>query len=259
MPAVVASIRPTRLQLAFLAEWALFILFSAAQGKLGTSHQILIAVYPLIILYLAACALTVVSRHTRQLAQGWRLLGLALGLTVLDQASKTIVIALVPYQTSIPMINGWLHLAHERNPQGSWLASVLNVQSASTLNLAQLLLAVPFLFFSIPCHRYYTTTNRKSMWADMAFIGLFAGLASWICDIALRGYVTDFLNLPGLVTADFKDILVTLGIGALLAETLDNPKITWRWKGWRKELADLIHLGTNLLSFSIEELRKGRR
>ena len=258
MAGVVAFLRPTKLKLAFLAEWVLFILILAAQGKLEANHQILIAVYPLIILYLAACALTALSQHTQQLAQGWKLLGLALGFTILDQVSKVIVIAFVPYQTSIPIIDGWMQLAHEHNAQGSWLASVLNVQPVGIFNMMQWLLAVPFLCCSILCHRYYTITNRKSLWADVAFLGLFAGLASWMCDMAFRGYVTDFINLPGLVTADFKDIFVTLSVGAILAETLDNPKISWRWQGWRQEGEDLIHLGTNLLRFSIQELRKGR-
>jgi len=259
VPAVVAFLRPTKLKLAFLAEWVLFILISAAQGKLQESHQILVAVYPLIILYLAACVLAAWSQHTQQLAQGCRLLGLALGLIILDQVSKVIVIAFVPYQTSIPIIDGWLHLAHEHNPQGSWLASLFNVQAAGILNIMQWLLAVPFLFCSIACHRYYTVTHRKSLWADVAFLGLFAGLASWMCDMAFRGYIVDFINFPGLVTADFKDIFVALSVGAIFAETLDNPKLSWRWQGWRQEGEDLIHLGTNLLSFSIQELRKGRQ
>ncbi len=253
---VIAFLRPTRLKLVFLVEWVLFILITAAQGKLKTNHQILIAVYPLIIFYLSACALTALSQHTQQLAQGWKLLGLALGLTTLDQVSKAIVIALVPYQTSIPIIDGWLHLAHEHNPQGSWVVSAFNVQSVGIFNLMQWFLAVPFLCCSILCHRYYTTTNRKSLWADVAFLGLFAGFASWICDTAFRGYITDFINLPGLATADFKDILVTVGVAAIFVEALDNPELSWRWRGWRQEREDLVQLGANLLSFSIQELRK---
>jgi lipoprotein signal peptidase len=256
---IVAFLRPTRLKLAFLAEWVVFVLISVAQGKLQTSHHILTAVYPSILLYLAACALTAWSEHTQQLAQGWRLVGFAFVLTVLDQASKAMVIAFVPYQASIPIIDGWLHLAHEHNAQGSWVASVLNLQSGSIFHVMQWVLAVVFLFLSVLCHRYYTTNSRHSLWADLAFLGLFAGLASWVCDMAFRGYIIDFINLPGLVTVDLKDVLVTISVGAILAEALDNPKVTWRWQGWRKEGEDLIRLGTDLLSFSIRQLRRGRQ
>jgi len=256
---IVAFLRPTRLKLAFLAEWVLFVLISAAQGKLHTSHHILIAVYPSIPLYLAACVFTAWSQRTRQLARGWRLCGLAVGLVILDQVSKLIVVAFVPYQASAPIIDGWLSLAHEHNPQGSWIASVLHVQSGSIFHVMQWVLAVVFLLLSALCHRYYTTNNRHSLWADVAFLGLFAGLASWICDMAFRGYIIDFINLPGLVTVDLKDVFVTLSVGAVLAEALDNPGVTWRWQGWRKEGEDLIRLGTNLLRFSLREVRRARQ
>jgi lipoprotein signal peptidase len=259
VPAVVALLRPTKLKLAFLAEWVLFVLILAAQGKLAANRQILIAVHPSILLYLAACALAAWSQHAQQLAQGWRLLGLALGLAMLDQVSKLIVTAFVPYQTSIPIVDGWMNLAHEHNAQGSWLASVFDVQSVGIFHTMQWLLALALVLLSVLCHRYYTTNNRQSLWADVAFLGISAGLASWICDMAFRGYIVDFIRFPGLVTFDLKDILVTLSVGAILAEVVDNPKVTWRWQGWRKEGGDLIGLGSDLLRFSIQELRRGKQ
>jgi hypothetical protein len=53
VPAVVAFLRPTKLKLAFLVEWVLFVLISAAQGELEANHHILIAVYALVFLCLA--------------------------------------------------------------------------------------------------------------------------------------------------------------------------------------------------------------
>jgi len=256
MLAVVAFLKPTRTKLVFLLEWVLFILITIAKGGLKTNHQILVAGYPLVFFYLIACALAASSQHVRQLAQDWRLLVFAIGLTILDQAVKMIVAASVPYQTSIPIVNNWLYLAHERNYHGSWIVSAFNVQFVSVFNLMQWGLAIPVLFFSILCHRYYTTTNRKSLWADVALLGVFAGYASWICDMSLRGHIVDFINLPGLVTADLKDILISIGVAALFVEMLDNPKISWRWAGWQKERDDLIRLVTSLRSFSIQELRK---
>ena len=41
----------------------------------------------------------------------------------MDQGIKAVVTAWVPYQTSIPIVANWLHLAHEQNPHGSWIAS----------------------------------------------------------------------------------------------------------------------------------------
>jgi len=253
---VVAFLKPTRTKLVFLVQWVLFIVITVARGELETNHQILVAGYPLVFFYLVACALAALSQHIRQIAQRWRLLVFAIGLTILDQVIKTIITAFVPYQTSIPIVSNWLYLAHERNFHGSWIASAFNVQFVSVFNLMQWGLAISVLFFSILCHRYYITTNRKSLWADVAFLGVLASNASWICDMSFRGYILDFINLPGLVTADLKDILVAIGAAAVFAETLDNPELSWRWAGWQKERDDLIRLVTSLRSFSIQELRK---
>ena len=256
MPAVVAFLKPTRTKLVFLVEWVLFILITVARGELETNHQILVAGYPLVFFYLVACVLAASSQHIQQISQSWRLVVFAIGLTILDQVVKTIITASVPYQTSIPIVTNWLYLAHKRNYHGSWIASAFNVQFVSVFNAMQWGLAIPVLFFSILCHRYYITTNRKSLWADVAFLGYFASNASWICDMSFRGYILDFINLPGLVTADLKDILVAIGAAAVFAETLDNPELSWRWAGWQKERDDLIRLVTSLRSFSIQELRK---
>jgi len=259
MPTEVAFLKPTRIKLVFLVEWVLFILTTAARGELETNHQVLVAGYPLMFFYLVACALTTLSQRIQQVATSWKLLAFAGGLTALDQVIKTIITAFVPYQTSIPIVNNWLYLAHEHNYHGSWIASAFNVQSASVFSLVQWGLAILVLFFSILCHRYYITTNRKSLWADVALLGLFAGYTSWICDMSFRGYIVDFINLPGLVTADFKDILITIGVAALFVEMLDNPTLSWHWAGWRKERDDLIRLITSLCSFCIQELHKARQ
>lgn len=237
----------------FLAEWAVFLLLELLQGKLGNGRELLIAGYPFLFFYLVASILTMLSRRTQQLADGWKLLSLALSLTVIDQLSKVTVIAFVPYQTSIPIIEGWLHLAHEHNYQGSWLLSVFDWQLKSTGLLAAFV--VLFLLCSVFSYRYYVSRKRRSVWADVAFVGLFAGLMSWLCDMGLRGYIVDYIDLPGVVTADFKDILLTIGIASLFVEFLDNPDVSRRWRGWRTEGRELRRLAGDIALFSIQEMQ----
>ncbi|MBN1877489.1 MAG: signal peptidase II [Anaerolineae bacterium] len=256
MSTVVTFFRPTKTKLIFLIEWVLFILITAVRGELETPHQVLVAGYPLIFFYLIACMLTALSQHIEQIARSRRLLIFAGGLMLLDQLIKAIVTAFIPYQATIPIIPNGLHLAHKRNFHGSWIASVFNVQPANIFNLIQWGQAISVLLFSTLCHRYYTTTHRKSLWADVVLLGIFAGYASWIWDMALRGYIVDFINLPGLVTADLKDIFPEIGVAAFFAETVDNPQVSWRWRGWREERDDLIHLAKSLGRFSIQELHK---
>jgi lipoprotein signal peptidase len=206
-----------------------------------------------VLFYLVACALVVLSQHTRQVARGWKLLALALGLAAIDQFIKAMVGTFVPYQTSVPIIEGWLHLAHKHNLQGSWLLSIFNLRLVGTAMLTVVVVAI--LLGSVFCHRYYIGTKRKSVWADVAFLGLFAGSASWVCDMGFRGYIVDYINLPDVVTADFKDILVAIGVAALFVEVLENPDVSLRWSGWRQEGKEFLQLGEDVIGFSIQELR----
>jgi hypothetical protein len=77
--------------------------------------------------------------------------------------------------------------------------------------------------------------------------------------MSLRGHIVDFIHLPGLVTADLKDVFMTIGVAALFAEALDNPQISWRWLGIRKESDALIQMLEDLWSFSFQELDKIHR
>jgi lipoprotein signal peptidase len=246
-------LKPTGLKLVFLVEWTLFILLEWLRGELGTGGKILVASYPLVFFYLVACVLVVLSQHTRQVARGWKLLALALGLAAVDQFIKTMVGTFVPYQSSAPIIEGWLHLAHKHNLQGSWLLSIFNLRPVGTAMLTVVVVAI--LSGSAFCHRYYVATKRESVWADVAFLGLFAGSASWVCDMGFRGYIVDYIHLPGVVTADFKDILLAIGAAALFVEMLENPDVSLRWSGWRQEAKELLQLGENVVGFSIQELR----
>jgi hypothetical protein len=46
---------------------------------------------------------------------------------------------------------------------------------------------------------------------------------------------------------------VTVGVAAFFAEGLDNPEVSWRWKGWREEGEELRQLTASLLHFSVQE------
>jgi lipoprotein signal peptidase len=251
-----AVLRPTATRLVFLVEWFLFMLLVLLRGELETGKQILVASYPLAFFYFVACALGLLSEHTQQLARGWRLMVLALGLTVVDQLTKSLIVASIPYQASVPIVEGWLHLAHVRNAQGSWVLSTLDAHGAGAL----LMIVVPVtLLFSVFCHRYYTCTQRKSVWADVAFVGLFAGCMSWVCDMYFRGHIVDFFVLPGVLAADLKDLFVTIGAAAFCAEALDNPNVSLRPRGWRTDGKDLFQLAARVADFSIGKVRSLRR
>ena len=196
MARIAAFLKPTTIKLVFILEWSVFILATWSRGELETPHQALVIAYPLIFFYLAGCALSSLSQRFRGVAQGWRLIALALGLALIDQGIKLMVSLRIPYQTSIPIVNNWLHLAHEHNPYGSWVGGAFFPQFENFLHWMQWGLALLVLVASIFWHQIYITRWRESLWADVAFLGIFSGYASWIWDMAARGYILDFINLP---------------------------------------------------------------
>ncbi len=252
---VVQLLRPTWIKLIFLVEWLIFILITWFQGGLDDGRQALIAAYPLLFFYAVAGIFEIVSGKTQRIARGWRLLGTAVILILFDQAIKLWVTTFIPYRTARPLIPGWLHLAHSCNFQGSWVFAQFDVPAANLIPLSVT------AFFMLCCswfvHRYYVSHQRTSLWADVAFLGVFAGLASWLVEITLRGHIVDFLCLPNMVTADLKDIFLTIGIAAIFVETLDNPGLSRSWQGGRQELVNATRLIKDMVSFSWQDLRQG--
>lgn len=246
-------LRPTLKKLIFLAEWTLFLLIALLRGDLEIGRQLLVASYPLVFFYVVACILCLLSRRTVQLATGWRLTGLALILAGVDQLSKAWVVARILDQTSVPIVEAWLHLGHVTNPHGSWVLSTLGAHPALTWLL---LIAVPIVLLGeIASHRYYVTSQRSSLWADLAFLGLFAGCTGWLCDMVLRGHIVDTIVLPGVVAADLKDLLVTFGAAALVVEAVGNPGVSLRPRGWRTDGLDLLGLAGRVARFSVAGVR----
>lgn len=247
-----AFLAPTWFKAIFVVEWTAFLLLSLLRRDLDSGRELLVACWPLALFYLVACGLDAVSQRNTQLARGWRLPALVSGLVAADQLGKTLVTRFLSPPSSMPIVEGWLHVAHEQNPHGSWLAGTFDLPLLGLAALAAVVL--PVLLLSILGYQYYVKTRRRSVWTDAAFVGLFAGLASWVCDVGLRGYVIDYVQLPGVVTADLKDIYLAIGAAALVVETLDSPYVSWRWEGWRTEGTKLAKLLVGFVRFSAQQL-----
>ncbi|MCB9421400.1 MAG: signal peptidase II [Ardenticatenaceae bacterium] len=246
-------LRPTRNKLIFLIEWLLFFLITALQGGISSRQQALVVAYPLLFFYLVAALLESLSRKIKQIARGGWLLALAAGLALLDQAIKLWVTATIPFRTAVPLITGWLNLAHNCNFHGSWILSQFNRPMTSLIPLG--IMAFLLLIFSWFGYRYYIAHQRSSLWADVAFLGFFAGLGSWLVEMPLRGHIVDFICLPHVVSADFKDIYLTIGIAAIFVETLDNPGLSRPWQGWTQERANFRQLLRDFFAFSRQEMK----
>lgn len=250
---ILEFLKPNPVKLLFLVEWVLLVFFELVTGQL-TSTSLLVALPPLAFLYLLGSLLYSLSQRTRHIVQGIWIHWLALGLALADQLLKTVINLALPYQASLPVIPGWFHIANERNPYGSWLLATLEINFLSTTMLAVFVLL--FLSGTWIGYGYYNSRQPSSVWVDMTYLGLFAGLLSALCDLTLRGYTLDYLNIPGIVTADLKDLYLTLAIAAFFAEIYANPAITLRWRGWRKETQARRQLTADLIQYTRQECRR---
>ena len=75
-------------------------------------------------------------------------------------------------------------------------------------------------------------------------------------DLGARGYIVDYLYLPGLFAADLKDVYLTVFASALIVEALSNPRISVRWLGWREEARELPRLVVEFTRFAVGEIRQ---
>ncbi len=250
-----AFLRPTWVKAVFLVEWAAFVAINVAGGHLRTTHVALVAAYPFAFYYLVACALAAWSRRRERIGGTGRLLAIGTGIVVAEQAIKSLVAAFVPLHTSLPLVDGWLRLANQPNPYGSWVAAATGVMPTGAVALTNWIGISGVFVVSAGAHRFYVTTQRHSLWADVAFLGVYVGSAGWMCDMGFRGHIADFINLPGLTTCDLKDIAIGIGAAACLAEVLDHPRLDWRWRGWRTEAKDTVRWGRELGRFAAGEWR----
>jgi lipoprotein signal peptidase len=249
MQAVYRFFRPTVYKLVFTIEWLAFLLLTVAERRTIEPHLLPVALWPLFFFYGLGCALVAWSRRADRLADGRGLALLLVGMVALDQASKAVAAAFLPPGSSLPLIEGWLHLANVRNASGSWL-------SLAWLRPVLAVAATLVLPVSVIVYRYYVSTRRRSLWVDLAFVGVFAGYASWLIDIYLRGYVVDVIYIPDLVAVDLKDLFLSLGI-CVVVEVLDNPDISLHSGGWRAEIESTRRLVADLAAFAAREIHTG--
>lgn len=214
-------LRPTRIKVALLLPGIAFVLLELIlepAAVLAAAPGLLIWAC---ILYLAASLAVEVRRRGGRATAFRALLFSGLILAALDQFVKGLVLQWMPLGQALPLIPGALGLRHAHNVRGSWLAVELGLDFISR----PLLIVVTLLFagLSISLYRYCASqSGRSSLWAGVAMAGFLAAMLSAFVDLAFRGFTVDFIDVAGLVVADFKDVYLDVGIAALSAEIAEN-------------------------------------
>lgn len=137
-------------------------------------------------------------------------------IVAIDQAVKALVRAQVPEGSVRQLVPG-VDLVHTENTGVSFGAfSGLPVWGVALISSAALVLVVVILLRAAP--------GRAGRWAAVLIAG---GAIGNLIDRAVRGAVTDFLDLPLLPPCNVADIAITFGailmIGALLLAPSDEP------------------------------------
>jgi lipoprotein signal peptidase len=244
---LVVFFKPSLPKLIFGAEWAGWLLLLVVRGSVLTPHQLLVAFVVLLLFYSLGCALVAWSRRARRIAGGRGLAFLVLLLLALDQSGKAAAGYLLEQNSGTRLVEGWLEFVNVPNLAGSWCAPV-------STKPALVLAVFPVPALAIIGYRYYVSTRRRSLWADLSLVGLTAGPLSWLVDMFLRGYVLDFVAVPGLITVNLSD-LYTLLVWSVLVELLDRPETSLRWQGWRAEYDEIRTLIRDVAAFAAKDVR----
>ncbi len=196
--------------------WAAYIGYVLLCGQVGTWQGALVALWPLVPLYVGSCLLARLGRHPRLGA----LLAVGAILAAVDLAVKAWIEARLPQGQAWPLLPGLLSVDRVYNVYGTMLA-IPGAKPFVTV------LAVALVPGSLVGYRYYLAREEPVAWAHAAFVGFFAGALAKAGDLLLRGLIVDYLHIPGLPVADLADIyLLWLGGGCALAASFCYPG-TW--------------------------------
>jgi signal peptidase II len=216
MKPIVDFLKPTRMKLIFLVELPLFFLIELGRKGIEVFSGITTLLLPTTFFYLIGCTLVSLYQK-RKIGLSFTMVSIAaVGFLLVDQGAKWVVVTLLDLGDSIPLLPGLLHISHAQNIHGTWLFG--DVVGHGFL----LVFIILCLLVTIASYRYYRNVVRRSFMADMAFVFLVVSFISAFIEIGVRGFVVDFIQLPGHVTADIKDIYLGIGVACVLVETFDG-------------------------------------
>jgi signal peptidase II len=148
-----------------------------------------------------------------------RLLVFAGIIILLDQLSKALIVYYLPFNRTIPVINGFFNITHIHNPGGAFgLMANLGPTARSIIFLFISSLAVGLIFY------FYKKTPANYRWLAAGFALIFGGALGNLIDRIRFGYVIDFfdfyvghLHWPAFNVADSA---ISVGIGIFVFHLL---------------------------------------
>jgi lipoprotein signal peptidase len=180
-------------------------------------------------------------------------------LVSLDQVSRAVVRTHFATGESRSLIGDLLKITFIPNYSGfSWFMPSLPVWVQSAYSV----LLVLILIHIFPAYLYYGMKRRRSIWADMALVGLTSALAGHLIEMAWMPFTTDFIQVGHSPCANLADLYSYVGLFALGVESVafyrlkvsSTPPVrarkwlpyeVWRFfisscNEWRKQKVDTV-------------------
>ncbi|MGQ9681732.1 MAG: signal peptidase II [Anaerolineae bacterium] len=196
--------------------WAGYVGYVVLSGGLPTPRDVLVALWPVVPLYIGACLLA--RSRSGKNPRLWLLLALGVLLAAADWALKAWLEVQPAGGLPLTLLPGLLAIDPVYNVHGTMLA----IPGAAPFITILAMLLVPL---SIWGYREYLAQARPAVvWGHAAFVGFFAGALAKAGDLLMRGLILDYLHIPGLPVADLADVyLLWVGAGCVLAAALSAP------------------------------------
>lgn len=174
-------------------------------------------------------------------------------LVTADYVSKSFVQVNLEPGESMPLVGDLLKVTYLPNYSGfSWFVPPLPVWMQVGFQFTLLFLAMA----AFPVYLFYTSTRRRTLWTDLAFIFLVASFLGHSINDYLLGFTVDFIQVLSSPTANFADLYAYIGIGALLVEALQvYSQRKPRWEGMRSFLIHIRSTRREFIDFVRESIR----
>jgi lipoprotein signal peptidase len=183
----------------------------------------------------------------------FRLIAIICILVVIDIVTKTVVRKSLTPGDSVLLIDDVLRIAFFQNFKGfSWW--VPNLPSWVAVVFQVVLIFIVAAAF--PVYIFYTETRRRSLWADIAVVGIVASFCGHLSDNIFSSYTVDFIQLFHSPSANFSDVYSTVGIGALAIEMILVFRLrNHEWRGFRNLVRRGMRVRKEFLGFIKNRIR----
>jgi lipoprotein signal peptidase len=182
-----------------------------------------------------------------------QLIALVCLLVIVDQVTKASVRKALTPGGSISLISDALHITFVQNYKGfSWWVPTLPIWVKTVFRVVLICIAL----LAFPVYSFYTQTRRRSIWADIAVVGITTSAWGHLMDDLFVPYTTDFIQVFHSPSANLADVYSYVGIGALAVEIVSAFRVRKRrGEAFRHLLADAVRTRKEFLEFVIRGMR----